>query len=114
MIQSRGWESFREAPEAVPLSIVWEFYANARADKNGYSVVRGLTVDYTLDAIQRIIGGTEMHPTQDDWVRKEKKNIDLDQIFYELCISGTQWKRNPSTNVRVSFPASAMNRYARA
>ena len=66
MIQSRGWESYCEAPEAVPLSIVREFYANARTDKDGYSVVRGLTVDYTLEAIQRLIGGTEMEPTQDD------------------------------------------------
>ena len=67
-----------------------------------------------MDAIRRIIGGTEMHPTQDDWVRKEKRNIDLDQIVYELCIPCTAWKRNPTTNVRVSFPASAMNKDARA
>ena len=46
MIRNRGWESFCEAPAPVPMSIVREFYANARADQNGYSVVRGLTVDY--------------------------------------------------------------------
>ena len=96
------------------MSIVREFYANARMDKNGYSIVRGLTVDYTLEAIQKLIGGTEMQPTEDDWVRKDKKNIDLDQIVHELCVPGTVWKRNPITNVRVSFPTSAMNRYARA
>ena len=47
-------------------------------------------------------------------MRKEKKNIDLDQIVYELCVPDTVWKRNPTTNVRVSLPASAMNRYGRA
>ena len=96
------------------LSIVREFYANARADKNRYSVVRGLTVDYTLDAIRRIIGGTTRQPIQDDWVLKNKDHMDLGQIIYELCVPGTEWKRNPSTNVRVSFPASTMNRYVRA
>ena len=67
-----------------------------------------------METIQALIGGTEMGTMQDDWVRKDKRNIDLDQIVYELCIPGTTWKRNPSTNVRVSFPASTMNRYARA
>ena len=51
----------------MPLSIVRELYVNARADKIGYSVVRGLTVDYTLDAVCRINGGTERHPIQDDY-----------------------------------------------
>ena len=73
MIQERGWESFCEALEAVLMSIVREFYANARADQNGYSVVRGMTVDYTLDAIRRIVGGTAIQPTQDDWVLKSKR-----------------------------------------
>ena len=114
MIQERGWESFCEAPGAVPMSIVREFYANARADQNGYSVVRGMTVDYTLEAICRIVGGTKMEPTQDDWVRKSKHLMDLDQIIHELCFPGTESKTNPSTNERLSFPASAMNRYARA
>ena len=114
MIQSRGWESFCEAPAAVPLSIVREFYANAKAEQNGFSVVRGLTVDYTLETIRRVIGGKEMRPTQDDWVRKNKRNMDLDRIIYYLCMPNTEWRRNPSTNERLSFPASAMNRYARA
>ena len=90
MIQSRGWESFCEAPAAVPLSIVREFYANAKADQNGFSVVRGLTVDYTLEAICRVISGTEMEPAQDDWVRKNKRNMDLDRIIYYLCMPNTE------------------------
>ena len=114
MIQERGWKSFCEAPGAIPMSILREFYANARADQNGYSVVRGMTMDYTLEAIRRIVGGTEMEPTQDDWVRKSRRLMDLDQIIRELCFLGTEWKTNPSTNERLSFPASAMNRYARA
>ena len=114
MIQERGWESFCEAQGAIPMSIVREFYANARADQNGYLVVRGMTVDYTLEAIHRIVGGTEMEPTQDDWVRKSKRLMDLDQIIRGLCFPGTEWKTNPSTNEKLSFPVSAINRYARA
>nr|XP_017248025.1 PREDICTED: uncharacterized protein LOC108219212 [Daucus carota subsp. sativus] len=114
MIQARGWESLCKAPEAVPLSIVREFYANARMEKNGFAIVRGLTVDYTFEAIQKLIGVQEMQETEEDWVRKDKRNVDLDKIVNELCVPGTVWKSNPTTNVRVSFPTSAMNRYARA
>ena len=114
MIQERGWESFCEAPEPIPMSIVREFYANARADQNGYSVVRGLTVDYTLEAIRRLIGGTERRPTEEDWVQISRRLMDLDEIIGGLCVLGTEWKTNPSTNERLSFPASAMSRYGRA
>ena len=55
MIRDKGWETFCEVPEAVPLSIVREFYANAKATMDGYSVVRGMTVDYTAAAIHRVI-----------------------------------------------------------
>ena len=47
MIRDKGWETFCESPEAVPLNIVREFYANASVNKNGYSYVRGMTGDYT-------------------------------------------------------------------
>ena len=56
MIAEKGWMTFCESPEAVPLSVVCEFYANAKADKNGYSVVCGLTVDYQSAVIRRVIG----------------------------------------------------------
>ena len=39
MIAEKGWISFCESPEAVPLSVVREFYANAKADRNGFTVV---------------------------------------------------------------------------
>ena len=56
MIAEKGWIAFCESPEAVPMSVVREFYANAKAEKNGFSVVRGLTVDYHPAAIRRVIG----------------------------------------------------------
>ena len=55
MIVAKGWTFFCEAPEAVPMSVVREFYANAKADRNGFSVVRGLTVDYQAETIRRVI-----------------------------------------------------------
>jgi hypothetical protein len=33
MITTKGWEGICEAPEPVPLGIVREFYANAKAEK---------------------------------------------------------------------------------
>ena len=40
--------------------------------------------------------------------------MDLDYIISILCVPETVWKTNPSTNERLSFPTSTMNRYARA
>ena len=56
MIAEKGWIAFCESPEAVPMSVVREFYANAKAEKNGFSVVRGMTVDYHPAAIRCVIG----------------------------------------------------------
>ncbi|WOG86429.1 hypothetical protein DCAR_0205633 [Daucus carota subsp. sativus] len=62
MIQERGWESFCEAPEAVPLAIIREFYANAKENRDGFTVVRGIRVDYSAEAIRRVIGGACQAP----------------------------------------------------
>ena len=91
-----------------------EFYANARVDQNGYSVVRGMTVDYNLEAIRGIIGGEARRPDEDDWVLMSRESMDLGKIVRDLCVPGTEWKRNHTSNERLSFHASAMNRYARA
>lgn len=36
MIRGLGWEGFCEAPSPVPLSVVREIYANAKAEKMGF------------------------------------------------------------------------------
>ncbi|XP_074377572.1 uncharacterized protein LOC141719090 [Apium graveolens] len=46
------WVTFCEAPAAVPMSVVRKFYANAKADKNGFTMVRGLKVEYSVEAIR--------------------------------------------------------------
>ncbi|KAL8089245.1 hypothetical protein AgCh_038872 [Apium graveolens] len=66
MIAEKGWITFCESPEADPMSMVREFYANAKADKNGYSVVRGLTVDYQPEAIRRVIGHRQRKPQEEN------------------------------------------------
>ena len=43
MIAEKGWIVLCEAPEAIPLSVVRDFYANTKDERNGFSVVRGLT-----------------------------------------------------------------------
>lgn len=114
MITKKGWESFCEAPEPVPLSIVREFYANAKANKNGYSVVRGLTMDYTAKAIHRVLNLTKKKRGEEDWSLKTREDVDLESIVGKLCVPGTTWKYKASTTEPVTFPASAVNRYARA
>ena len=114
MIRDKGWETFCEAPEAVPLSIVREFYANAKAEMNGFSVVHGMTVDYRAAAIRRVIHQRAKPRTAEDWTFKSHSDVDLDYILSELCVPGTRWKCKAFTDEKLTFPTSAMNRYARA
>jgi len=114
MIAEKGWIAFCESPEAVPMSVVREFYANAKAEKNGFSVVRGLTVDYHPAAIRRVIGQRERKPEEENWNEKTAEDFDLDLICATLCRPGTVWTRSPGNNEYRHFPAIAMNRYARA
>lgn len=114
MILEKGWESFCEAPSAVPLSIVREFYANAKAEKNRFSVDRGFTVDYRPAAIRRVLNQPKKPRGVEDWALKTRVDVDLEYILAEICVPGTVWKCKDGTNEPITFPASAMNRCARA
>ena len=115
MIQERGWESLCKAPEPVPLAIVREFYANAKKDRDGFSVVRGRTVDYRPEAIRKLIGATTRRRGQEDWVQRPRAEVDLDEIVYELCTLGKMWRMSVGTpSVPITFPTAALNRYAKA
>ena len=114
MIVDKGWTAFCEAPEAVPMSVVREFYANAKADRNGFSVVRGLTVDYQAETIRRVIRQRARKPTEENWNEKTAEDFDLDLIIATLCQPGTVWSFKKGSNDYRSFPSIAMNRYARA
>ena len=81
MIRAKGWEFFCETPEAVPLSIVKEFYANAKPAMDGYSVVRGMTVDYTPAAIRRVVHQRPKPRNMDDWTFKSREEVDLDYTW---------------------------------
>uniref|UniRef100_A0A164YA28 Putative plant transposon protein domain-containing protein n=1 Tax=Daucus carota subsp. sativus TaxID=79200 RepID=A0A164YA28_DAUCS len=124
MIQERGWESFCEAPEAVPLAIIREFYANAKENRDGFTVVRGIRVDYSAEAIRRVIGGRAKRRNEEDWVverigrakrRFDDDPVDLERLVYDMCVPDTTWKMTaPPLPAHVSFPAAALNRYAKA
>lgn len=114
MIAEKGWISFCESPEGVPMSVVREFYANAKADKNGYTVVRGLTVDYQPEAFHHVLGQRQRKPEEENWNEKTPEDFDLDLICATLCQPGMVWKFKMGSNEYRSFPAVAMNRYARA
>ncbi|XP_074323761.1 uncharacterized protein LOC141660674 [Apium graveolens] len=72
LVSELGWESIYEAPEAVPVGVVGEFYANAKTTMDGYSLVRGRTVDYTPEAIRRVMRLPARKRTQQDWTMKTR------------------------------------------
>ena len=114
MIRDKGGETFCEVPEAVPLSIVHEFYANAKTTMDGYYVVHGMTVDYTAAAIRRVIRQKAKPRGADDRTFKSRAEVDLDYILSEIFVLGTRWKKKAFMDEKLTFPTSAMNRYTRA
>ena len=114
MILEMGWVPFCEAPAIVPISVVREFYANAKAEKNGFMVVRGMTVKYSAHAIRRVIEQPARKPGQDTWNDKTPDDFNLDLIVATLCVPKTHWKFKRGTTDYSTFPASCMNGFTRA
>ncbi|KAL8088477.1 hypothetical protein AgCh_038304 [Apium graveolens] len=92
MILEMGWVLFCEVPAAVPMSVVREFYANAKAEKNGFTVVRGRTVEYSAEAIRTVIEQPARKVGHDTWNDKTPEDFDLDLIVATLCRPDTHWK----------------------
>ncbi|XP_074367782.1 uncharacterized protein LOC141708181 [Apium graveolens] len=114
MILEMGWVPFCEAPTAVPMSVVCEFNVNAKAKKNGFTVVRGMTVEYSVDTIRRVIEQPARKPGQDTWNDKTSEDFDLVLIVATLCVPETHWKFKRGTTDYSTFPVSSMNKFARA
>lgn len=113
-VEDRGWETICEAPEAVPLSVVKEFYANAKTERDGFAIVRGKKVDYRDAAIRKVIRQPPKPTDKEDWAFKSRSEVDLQKILDEITIPGTVWKCRPGSKVLVTFPSTAMSHYARA
>ena len=75
MILKMEWVAFFEVPAVVPMSVVRELYANAKAKKNGFTVVRGRTVEYSVEAIRTMIEQPARKPGQDTWNDKTQKTL---------------------------------------
>ena len=73
-----------------------------------------LLVDYHADQIRRVIGQRARKPTKENWNEKAAEDFDLDLIIATLCQPGTVWSFKKGSNDYRSFPAIAINRYARA
>ncbi|KAL8104907.1 hypothetical protein AgCh_028900 [Apium graveolens] len=102
--------AFCETPTVVPMSVVREFYANAKAEKNGFTVVRGMMVEYSTEAIRRAIEQPARKLEQENWNEKMPKEFNLDLKVATLCVPETHWKFKKGTNEYATFPASCNDR----
>lgn len=64
MIRERGWLGFIATPTPISMSIVREFYANAKVTRSCVSLVRDFEIDYKPPAIRAIFRLTETPPTR--------------------------------------------------
>lgn len=114
MVDERGWADFCAKPESIPLSVVKEFYANAKMEKNGLAMVRGKIVDYGPAAIRRVVFQPDRPRGAENWTFKTRADVDLEAIITGMCVPGTVWKCKAGTTEPLHFPAAALTRYARA
>lgn len=115
MIRERGWGGLTAAPMPIPMSIVREFYANAKVTMNDTSMVRSTEVDYQPSAIRNVLRLPARPPAgAANWITGAHQETDLEQVIAELCIPGSRWTYKVGTTQPRIFPAAALNRYAKA
>ena len=73
-----------------------------------------MTVEYSADAIRRVIEQPARKPGQDTWNDMTLEDFDLDLIVAILCMPDTHWKFKRGISDYSTFPASCMNKFARA
>lgn len=115
MIHEREWLGLTATPMPASMGIVREFYANTKETMSGLSVIHGVQVDFrppTIRAVFRLLDAPPIGSA--NWVEGTHLETDLEMVLTELCVPGTKWTYKADTNQPRIFPASALNRYAKA
>lgn len=91
MIIERGWLDFTKQPEAAVISIVKEFYANAKDAQDYVVQVRDKAVSYNKQNINAYYQIEDMS-NNDEFTEYMTEDFDLDTVIKTLCRPGVDWK----------------------
>lgn len=111
MIASRGWGKFTDHPKPAMVSIVQEFYVNAKETEGHVVRVRGKEVSYAKAEINAYYKLSEM-VGDDEFTEYMQKDIDLSEVIKVLCRPGAEWKSKE--HEAFSFAHKELNRYGKA
>lgn len=112
MIMERNWFDMTEHLGPAVISIVKEFYANAREVEDYVVQVRGRPVSYTRTTINSYFNLRDI--LIDDYLYYGIGHCDLDVVIQKLCKPGTTWTLKQATDEKVSFPHTTLSRYGKA
>ena len=97
MIRERGWEELNGmVRDTNNKSVIMEFFANARFSEVRYKAyIRGKTIDYSPDAINRLLGLTAPEECEVQRLERERKDMaeqDWDDLIAKMCRPEATWK----------------------
>ena len=104
-IQTRGWSTYCSPPKDGSMTLVREFYANAREHRNHKTKVRGIVVRFDEETINRYLG---LVAPEEDELANYTKEADMQKVMDTICFKQTQW--NVSNGVQTSFDSKYLEK----
>lgn len=99
-------------PGPMVVSLVKQFYANAKNIANSVVQVRGKLVSYDRITINSYFNLPTMR--DNSYLKWGMFHYDLDYVIQRLCKSRTTWTLKQNTTEKVSFPHTTLSRYGKA
>ncbi|RYR53093.1 hypothetical protein Ahy_A06g027988 [Arachis hypogaea] len=95
IIRKRGWELLCNQPQEVSMLLIHEFYTNVIRefeDEEPYmSYVRGVTVDFSPNAINRVLKVKPKRFKQASYEERVENDRRYMDVLSDLCRVGTDW-----------------------
>ena len=96
-IRKRRWEELISPITRINANIIREFYANvSRLDMSEVptykSYVRGVEVDFSSDAIKKVLGLKSVRFSEPGYQQRLNKDQDYDEIARDICMENSEWE----------------------
>lgn len=112
MITGRKWWEIIKQREPAVVSIVKEFYANAKEAKWSVIQVRGKSVSFDPENINSYYQ-LEGMVTDNEFTQYYHNYRDFNEVIQCLCRPGAKWRRREEQGA-VTFSNKELNRYGKA
>ncbi|QHO23817.1 uncharacterized protein DS421_12g366800 [Arachis hypogaea] len=96
-IRKRRWEELASPATRINANIIREFYANVsrldmREPPTYKSYVRGVEVDFSSDAIKKVLGLKSVRFSEPGYQQRLNEDQDYDEIARDICMENSEWE----------------------